>query len=31
MDYLNQKIKYLSFGSPLMDIIRDVPDEFMKK
>lgn len=31
MESANQKIKYLSYGSPLMDIIRDVPDDFMQK
>ena len=31
MEYPQRTIKYLSFGSPLMDAIRDVSDEFMKK
>ena len=26
-----QKIKYLSFGSPLMDIVADVSDEFLEQ
>lgn len=31
MESANKTIKYLSYGSPLMDIIRDVPDEFIQK
>jgi adenosine kinase len=30
-DNLQGLIKYMSFGSPLMDIIADVPNEFVKK
>jgi hypothetical protein len=27
----DRKIKYLGFGSPLMDMITDVDDEMLKK